>query len=70
MNVSNQPCIISADLGPKVAAFTCRNHGTPTAVINQRAAEQPELYTQAAWALLCCGIDAGQAMGALNGVRS
>lgn len=65
-----KPHIISEDLGPRVAAFTCRTHGRPAAVINERAAHDPVLYTQAAWVLLCCGIDAAHTMGALSGVRS
>jgi hypothetical protein len=64
-----EPHIISEDLGPRVAAFTCRVHGRPAAVINTRAAHQPVLHTQAAMALLCCGIDAAHALGALSGVR-
>jgi hypothetical protein len=68
--VPMEPYVISEDLGPRAAAFTCRIHGRPTAVINTRAAREPVLYTQAAMALLCCGIDAAHALGALSGVRS
>lgn len=65
-----EPHIISEDLGPRVAAFTCRAHGRPAVVINTQAAHQPVLRMQAAVAMLCCGIDAAHTLGALSGVRS
>lgn len=65
-----EPILISADLGPRVAAFTCRLDGRPTAVINTLTRTQPSMRTQAAVALLGCGIDAGHVLGALHGVRS
>lgn len=67
--MSVAPIVITAALGLNVAALTCRINGRPTAVINTQARADPTLHTQAVMALLCCGIDAGQAMGALNGVR-
>ncbi|TRV72581.1 hypothetical protein FKN01_29790 [Streptomyces sp. 130] len=66
----DEPILISADLGPRVAAFTARTNGRPTAVVNTRAHTQPRMRVQAAVALLACGIDAGHALGALHGVRS
>lgn len=62
--------IISAELGPSVAAFTCTISGRSVAVINNRVAIDPILRAQAAWALLTAGMDAGTALGALHGVRS
>lgn len=61
--------VITANLGPKVAAFTCRIDGRPVAVINTEAAHHPELRTQAAFALAGAGLDAGTILGALHGVR-
>jgi hypothetical protein len=61
--------VIAANLGTKVAAFTCRIDGRPVAVINTEAAHNPELYTQAGCALVAAGFDAGTALGALYGVR-
>lgn len=62
--------VIAANLGPKVAAFTCRNsEGRPVAVINSAAVHHPELRTQAAFALAGAGFDAGTILGALHGVR-
>lgn len=66
----DEPILISADLGPRVAAVTCRLDGRPTAVINTRTRADPCMRVQAAIALLACGIDAGHALGALHGVRS
>ena len=63
------PIVISTDLGPHVAAFTCQIDGRPAAVINIRTRVDPVLRAQAARALRCAGIDAAQAMGALHGVR-
>jgi hypothetical protein len=65
-----EPIVTSADLGPNVAAFTCRLDGRPTAVINTRARIDHRTRSQAAVALIGCGIDAGHALGALHGVRS
>lgn len=61
--------VITGNLGPKVAAFTCRINGRPVAVINTEAAHQPELRTQAAFALIGAGLDAGLILGALHGIR-
>lgn len=66
----NETTVISAALGPNVAAVTCRIDGRPTAVINTRSRTDARIRTQAALALLSCGIDAGLTMGALDGVRS
>ncbi|MBV7671418.1 hypothetical protein STHAL_18375 [Streptomyces halstedii] len=68
--MSVQPIVISAALGPRVAAFTCRIDGRPAAVVNTRIRVNPAMHTQAAMALLCAGVDAAHTMGALDGVRS
>ena len=62
--------IICAALGPNVAAFTCKIDGRTVAVVNDRVHDDPKLRTQATWALLATGMDAGHAIGALHGVRS
>jgi hypothetical protein len=62
--------VVTADMGPTVAAFTCRIHDRTAAVINAAARHDPVLRTQAAWALTSAGLDAGQVIGALHGVRS
>lgn len=67
--MSELPIVISAELGPHVAAFTCRIDGRPAAVINIRTRVDSTMRTQASWALLCAGADAAQTMGALHGVR-
>ena len=61
---------ITADLGTHIAAFTCRINGQPTAVVNQAAAHNPAMRTEALAALLCAGLDAGAILGALHGIRS
>ena len=61
--------VIAANLGAKVAAFTCRIDGRPIAVINTEVAHRPELRTQAAFALAGAGLDAGLILGALHGIR-
>ena len=68
--MSVQPIVISAALGPRVSAFTCRINGRQAAVVNTQIRADPAMHTQAALALLCSGIDAAQTMGALDGVRS
>ncbi|WP_326700247.1 hypothetical protein OG909_24945 [Streptomyces sp. NBC_01754] len=68
--MSVQPMVISAALGPRVAAFTCHINGRAAAVINTQVGADPAMRTQAALALLCAGVDAAQTMGALDGVRS
>ena len=62
--------VITGNLGAKVAAFACRIDGRPVAIINTEAAYRPELRTQAAFALVGAGLDAGLILGALHGVRS
>lgn len=62
--------IITAALGPRVAAFTCQIDGRTVAVVNDRVSTDNRLRTQATWALLATGMDAGHAIGALHGVRS
>lgn len=62
--------LITANLGRRIAAFTTRINGRPTAVINVAAAHDPELRAQAGLALVAAGFDAGTTLGALNGVRS
>lgn len=61
--------VIAAELGTNIAALTCRINGRPTAVINQAAAHNCQLRTQAAYALVGAGMDAGLVLGALHGVR-
>lgn len=61
--------VIVANLGRGIAAFTARSNGRPVAVINSEAAHDPELRTQAGYALVGAGLDAGTVLGALNGVR-
>lgn len=68
-SMSAAPIVITAALGLKIAAITCLINGRHAAAINIRARTDPTLCTEAAIALLCCGIDAGHAMGALHGVR-
>lgn len=67
--MSVQPIVIGAELGPSVAAFTCNIDGRRAAVVNTRVRADPEMRTQAAWALLCAGIDAAQTIGAFDGVH-
>ncbi|MFD3535193.1 hypothetical protein [Streptomyces sp. NPDC058664] len=62
--------VLTGNLGPKVAAFTIRIDGRPVAVINSEASTNPELRTQAAFALIGAGLDAGLVLGAIHGVRS
>jgi len=62
--------VLTGNLGPKVAAFTTRIDGRPVAVINSEARVNPELRTQAAFALIGAGLDAGLVLGAIRGVRS
>lgn len=61
------PAVTSANLGPTVAAFTCRINGEPTAVVSTSIVHSPQLKSQALAALLCAGLDAGSILGALNG---
>ena len=61
--------VIVANLGRGIAAFTARTGGRPVAVINTEVVRDPELRTQAGYALVAAGLDAGTALGALNGVR-
>lgn len=61
--------VVTADLGASIAAFTCYVKGKPVAVVNTAAEHNPTIRTQAAWALLSVGLDAGEVLGALNGVR-
>lgn len=61
--------VASADLGPNVAAITLQIDGQPAAVINTAAAHDMTLRRQAAWALLCVGLDVGLIIGALHGIR-
>lgn len=64
-----KPAVVTANLGPKVAAFTTHIDGRPTAVINAAAARNHELRHQATCALLGVGLDAGLILGALYGIR-
>lgn len=61
--------VIAANLGRKVAAFTCTVDGRPAAVINTEVHRNTELRAQAAVALMGVGLDAGLILGALYGVR-
>lgn len=62
--------VMSADLGPCVAALTCYVEGKPVAVVNAAVKHNPAMRTQAAWALVSVGLDAGLVLGAISGVRS
>jgi hypothetical protein len=64
------PRVITADLGPHIAAYTCRINGKPAAVVNRSAAHNPTMHTEALAALLCAGLDAGAILGALHGIHS
>ncbi|MFE9363726.1 hypothetical protein ACFYNN_13095 [Streptomyces sp. NPDC006978] len=68
--MSTEPIVVTTALGPYVAAFTARLDERLVAVVNTQVRADPVMHTQAAFALLCAGIDAAQTMGALNGVRS
>lgn len=61
--------VVSANLGPKVAAFACAINGKPAAVVNIRAAHDPTLRVQATCVLLGAGLDVGLIIGALYGIR-
>lgn len=61
--------VLTGNLGPRVAAFTTRIDGRPVAVINTEARTNPELRTQAAFALVGAGLDAGLILGAIHGIR-
>jgi len=63
------PRVFTANLGPKVAAVTAQIDGEPAAVVNTQAAYDMTLRREAAWALLCVGLDAGLILGALHGIR-
>ena len=64
-----QPVVVTANLGPKVAAFTTHLDGKPVAVVNDAAGRSTTLRHQAVAALLGVGLDAGLILGALHGVR-
>lgn len=61
--------VITAELGLHIAALTCHINGRPTAVINQAVSHNRQLKSQAAYALIGVGMDAGLALGALHGIR-
>lgn len=61
--------VLTGNLGPRVAAFTTRIDGRPVAVINTEVRTNPELRTQAAFALVGAGLDAGLILGAIHGIR-
>lgn len=65
-----RPVIVAAPLGAGIAAFICHIHGRPAAVINTATRDDDALYDQAAHVLAAAGIDAGDTLGALNGIRS
>jgi hypothetical protein len=64
------PTVLTADLGPHTAAYTCHINGQPTAVINTAATHNTAMRTQAARALTRAGLDAGLILGALHGIHS
>jgi hypothetical protein len=66
----NATVVVAAEMGPKIAAFTCHHPGGIAAVINTAARYDPVMRTQAALALTSAGLDAGQVIGALHGVCS
>ena len=61
--------VVSANLGPSVAAYACVINGKPAAVVNTKAAHDPTLRVQAACVLLGIGLDVGLILGALYGIR-
>ena len=63
------PAILSAPLGPRVATVTGQLKGRTIAVVNTAAMHDVLLRSQAAWSLACLGLDAGNILGALHGVR-
>ncbi|MEV6569993.1 hypothetical protein [Streptomyces sp. NPDC051577] len=67
--MSDAKRIICADLGPNVAAFTCRINDQPTAVVNTAVERDTVMRHQAVGALLGAGFDAGAVLGVLHGVR-
>lgn len=62
--------VLTADLGPHVAAVTCRINDQPVAIVNTAATRDNDLRKQAIWALIGAGVDAGLILGVLHGVRS
>jgi hypothetical protein len=62
--------VTTADLGPRVAAVTAKIRGRPAAVINIRAAHDPDMCSQAAYALAEAGIEAARLSEVLDGIRS
>ena len=61
--------VVAADLPSNLVSVTMQIDGKPTAVVNKAAARDMTLRRQAAWALLCVGLDAGLIIGALHGIR-
>lgn len=61
--------VIAGNLGSNIATFITHIDGHPVAVINSQAAHHSELRTEAAYALVSVGLDAGLILGALHGVR-
>ncbi|WP_330348127.1 hypothetical protein [Streptomyces sp. NBC_00582] len=62
--------ITVADLeSSRIAAFTAVIDGTPVAVVNARAREDPEIREQAAAVLADLGVDERTIREVVNGVR-
>ncbi len=55
---------------PKVAAFTADMNGSPVAVVNALAREDPVVREEAIRALAAAGIDCESIHEVLNGIRS
>lgn len=68
--MSEEARVVAAELGPSVAAFTALSKGRRVAVVNTEIRHNPGMRAQAAWALVCMGMDAGAILGALHGVHS
>lgn len=58
--------IITTELGPKIAAFTCTVDGRPAAVVNAAARHDPVLRRQVVAVLRCAGVDEARIVGELG----
>jgi hypothetical protein len=68
--VPDKTRILTADLGPRIAAFTCCIDGQPAAVVNTATGHDAGIRAQAALVLARAGLDADLIIGALHGIRS
>lgn len=62
--------IVTADLGPNVAAVIVRPASPLAAVVNDRIVTRPIMRAQAAAALTAAGLDTHQVLEALRGICS